>query len=144
MTCNPTRDAFAQLLRARETSDVEPIPERVSMSDAHARVSRMRSGHDATLDDVVEECARKIIADRISDNGARLHGLLAMLALPARRGPDGKHRRIVVEVEISHGQWAAVEDVIVDADGMTMTWGRNGDRVEYHFPGTECPRWRTT
>jgi hypothetical protein len=82
-----------------------------------------------------------IVAERELEDWSRLKGLLAMLALPPRRGRDNAYRKPAVEVEVEPGEWRAVEDIVLDADGMTFSFGANGHRVEYRF--ALCPRWRT-
>lgn len=77
-----------------------------------------------------------------AEGWARLQGLMAVLALPPVRRSDNTWARPPVEVEIAPGNWTPVEDIVIDADGMTLSFGKNGSRVEYRFPGTTCPRWR--
>lgn len=76
------------------------------------------------------------------ENWSRLQGLMRVLALPPVIGLDGALRRVPVEVEIAPGRWAAVENIWIDADGMTFSYGTNGRSVEYRFHGDACPQWR--
>ena len=134
--CNVLAQRRAHLDAERSTLD-EHASSALAMSDARAINVRSMSAHEATL-----EAIARIIGDRTSENGSSLHGLLAMLALPPRRGVDGVFRRQLVEVEIAPDRWAAVEELSIDCDGMTFSWGRNGGSVEYRFEGMMCPRWR--
>lgn len=82
------------------------------------------------------------VQDPEAENDARLCGLMAALALPPVRGRDGVARRVPVEVEVAPGAWARVESMLIDSDGMTMSFGANGHRTDYRFVGTACPPWR--
>jgi len=113
------------------TSDEGDLVERDEVSERHAIDERMR-----------EARKRAELIDRTSEDGARLHGLLAVLALPAMRCQDGAYRRPKVEIEIKRGVWAEVESIIIDDKGMTFLFGTNGHTTRYHFPGTICPNWR--
>lgn len=126
-------DRRDELRATRSDSSTRDLSQSDSVSDAHEMKSRMRAAHEA---------AKRV--DRTSEDGSRLHGLLAVLALPARRQADGVYRRPVVEVEIQKhpSKWAAVENLVIDADGMTFFWGTNGSTVQYRFPGRTCPAWR--
>lgn len=75
------------------------------------------------------------------EDWSRLQGLIAVLALPPRRGLDGAYRKPAIEIEVEHNVWRNVEDIILDGDGMTFTFGTDGARVQYRFK--LCPRWRT-
>ena len=82
--------------------------------------------------------------DLDDEQAARLHGLMAMLALPARRGDDGVYRRLLVEIEVARGRWAPVDSVIIESDRLVFSYGVNGHRREYTFvAGEDVPQWRT-
>jgi hypothetical protein len=78
------------------------------------------------------------------EQSARLHGLMAMLALPPLRDPGGDARRIVIEIEVLRDQWEPIDAVIIEPDRLVCSFGVNGHRVEWAFLWSEgVPRWRT-
>lgn len=98
-----------------------------SMSDAAANALHM----SALLQDNVEDWAR-------------LKGLMAMLALPGVRDPasDTFNSR-VVQIEIRHEVWTAIDAVAIDAERLIFWVGTNGSRQEFVFRRSEgVPRWR--
>lgn len=99
-------------------------------------------GMSNSLEDVVREAAAKM--DVPAENEARLKGLFAVLALPARRAADGSFRRPMVEVEVAPGTWSPIDSISVESERLTFSYGSNGTRVEYVFDRKESvPRWRT-
>jgi hypothetical protein len=75
------------------------------------------------------------------EDDARLRGLMAMLALPARRTGAGDWRRVTVEVEIASGMWAEVDSVIIEADKFTVC--RNGLACWTFLRSEGIPKWRS-
>lgn len=75
---------------------------------------------------------------------SRLSGLLAMLALPALRMPDGTHRRRLVEIRLASGKWVPIDGVFVEAHRITFHYGTNGTRVQYPYLRSDgIPQWRS-
>ena len=81
-----------------------------------------------------------VSADSDDEEYARLHGLMAMLALPPVRRATGGMRKYVVEIEASRNVWVPVDSIVIDDEGLTFVWGANGTRVERKFK--RCPPWR--
>lgn len=77
------------------------------------------------------------------EQNARLHGLIAVLGLPAVRCIDGEWRRPLVEVEIAHGLWEPVDGLSIEAERLVFYFGALPARVEWVFNRKEgVPRWR--
>lgn len=75
---------------------------------------------------------------------ASLSGLMAVLALPAVRQPNGVYRRRDVEVEIAPGVWQAVDSIAVEAERLVFWFGPANARIEFVFLRVDgaVPRWR--
>ncbi len=74
------------------------------------------------------------------EDDARLRGLMAVLALPARRTATGEFKRVLVQVEVAAGLWADVDSVVLDAESLTVCCASQC----YAFRRVEgTPRWRT-
>lgn len=73
---------------------------------------------------------------------ARLHGVMAMLALPQVRQDDGSYRRREVEIEIDSDVWQIVESASFDHERVTFRFGMNGTARSWTFDVRRCPRWR--
>lgn len=78
-----------------------------------------------------------------TDEGwARLQGLMATLALPARRHQDGVYRKPRVEVHIANA-WEPIDTVTIESDRVTFSFGINGSQREWIFLRAEgIPPWR--
>lgn len=73
---------------------------------------------------------------------ARLQGLIAMLALPEVRLPNGTYARRRVEVRLS-STWQPVDTVVVTKESVVFSHGANGSRREFILARTEpVPAWR--
>jgi hypothetical protein len=80
--------------------------------------------------------------DRVKiEEDSKLYGLMAVLALPPRRMPNGLWRRVTVEVEVVAGAWVQVDTVIVEAE--TITVCRNGLDCWRFLRAEGVPNWRT-
>lgn len=78
-----------------------------------------------------------------AEDAARLHGVMAMLALPEVRCDDGTFRRREVDIEIAPGKWQRVDGVSVEAERVVFFFGVNGHRQQWVFvKGERVPRWR--
>lgn len=109
--------------------DVDQVNHVDPMSDRSDRVSR--------------ETYMAGLLDENAEEWSRMAGLLAVLALPPLRESDGTYRRQLIEIEISHGRWAAIDGVTIEAHRVLFHHGRNGSSVQYEFTRAEgVPRWR--
>ncbi len=79
-----------------------------------------------------------------AENHARLHGLLAVLALPMLCGKrGGPERRRLIEIEVAPNQWMEIHGATIEAHRLIFWSGCNGTRKQIEFHASEgCPRWR--
>jgi hypothetical protein len=73
---------------------------------------------------------------------ARLHGLIAMLALPTVRAATGADVRRVIEIQLADGRWERVHRAEVSSGMLALYQGDNGESYCFTFDVESPPIWR--
>jgi hypothetical protein len=72
---------------------------------------------------------------------ARVCGLIAVLALPPTRRPDGSWAKRAIEI-LDEREWHRVERVLIVDHWIIFGAGAHVHRREWRFHRTEVPPWR--